>query len=59
MNGELVFYTDNYKEINEGLDALLTGENNPIANMSNAASLLWHSISQINWAGFYLFDKEK
>ncbi len=57
MNSEHVFYIDDYKGINESLDALLTGESNPIANMSNAAAILWHSLSQINWAGFIYMIK--
>lgn len=37
------------------IDALLTGEPHPIANLANAAALLYSEISDINWAGFYLY----
>ncbi|RZV52607.1 MAG: GAF domain-containing protein, partial [Sphingomonadaceae bacterium] len=29
------------------------GEPDPIANMANAAALLWQTMPDINWAGFY------
>ena len=43
--------------MNQQLDALLYGETNLIANMSNATALLKSSYSDINWAGFYQYDK--
>lgn len=36
--------------------ALLHGERNAIANAANLASLIWHTLPDLNWAGFYLFD---
>ncbi|CAH0418633.1 GAF domain-containing protein [Periweissella ghanensis] len=39
------------------LDALLTGENNTVANLSNASALLMQTLPDLNWAGFYLFDE--
>jgi L-methionine (R)-S-oxide reductase len=45
-----------YAELARALDALLTDETDRIANLSNAAALLWHSLPNINWAGFYLSD---
>jgi GAF domain-containing protein len=32
---------------------MLEGENDPIANAANVAALLFHSLPDINWAGFY------
>ena len=43
--------------LSQQLDALLTNETNFIANLSNASALLYQSLSDINWAGFYLYDK--
>lgn len=40
------------------LTSLLTDEHNLTANLANASALLMQSISQLNWAGFYLYDKE-
>ncbi|MEQ7051487.1 GAF domain-containing protein [Paenibacillaceae sp. P-4] len=48
-----------YPVINGQLSALIAGEPNFIANLSNAAALLWHGLKDINWAGFYLMDEEK
>ncbi|WP_412989994.1 GAF domain-containing protein [Pediococcus siamensis] len=45
--------------MNQQLDALLTGETNLVANMANASALLKTSYTDINWAGFYLYDQEK
>lgn len=38
------------------LDALTVGVPYPVANLANAASLLWQTLPQINWAGFYLLE---
>lgn len=35
------------------LNALVEGEPDLIANMANAASLLFHTLPDLNWAGFY------
>ncbi|WP_208559028.1 GAF domain-containing protein [Marinilactibacillus kalidii] len=43
--------------VNKQLDALLTGEKNLIANLSNASALLGEHLNDINWAGFYLWDE--
>ncbi|TPR18516.1 GAF domain-containing protein [Apilactobacillus timberlakei] len=40
------------------LDALLSNENNNIANMANASALLMQSMKDISWAGFYLYEKQ-
>ena len=39
------------------LQALLEGEENPIAILSNASALLNECLEQINWVGFYLMKK--
>ncbi|OMP67445.1 GAF domain-containing protein [Domibacillus epiphyticus] len=38
------------------LEALLAGEPNQIANLSNASALLGQFLDRINWVGFYLVD---
>ena len=30
-----------------------------MANLANAAALLWEALPEINWAGFYLMEGEK
>ncbi|PZU11725.1 GAF domain-containing protein [Sphingomonas sp.] len=42
-----------YRDLEQALDALTTGEPDPIANMANAAALLWEYLPDLNWAGFY------
>jgi len=42
-----------YRELAEAADALTAGESDPIANMANVAALLWESLPDLNWAGFY------
>ena len=42
-----------YRELIEAADALTAGEPDAIANMANVAALLWESLPELNWAGFY------
>ncbi|PTM59919.1 GAF domain-containing protein [Desmospora activa] len=37
--------------------ALVEGERDWLANLANAASLLYHALDRVNWAGFYLMKK--
>ncbi len=34
--------------------ALLEGEADPLANLANAAAAIFHSLPELNWAGFYV-----
>jgi GAF domain-containing protein len=45
---------ERYDALVDQLRALLHDERDAIANMANAASLLYHSLPDLNWAGFYL-----
>src|SRR6185312_15211664 len=42
-----------YDDLAREIDALLTGEPDPIANAANAASAIYHALPDLNWAGFY------
>jgi L-methionine (R)-S-oxide reductase len=42
-----------YRDLLSALEGLTTGEPDPIANMANAAALMWESLPNLNWAGFY------
>src|SRR5204863_511678 len=44
---------DLYRELAGALDALTADEPDAIANMANAAALLWQYLPDLNWAGFY------
>ena len=45
---------DLYAQLASELRSLLEGEPDTIANLANAAALLYHSLPQLNWCGFYL-----
>ena len=42
-----------YRDLHAALDALTADEPDPIANMANAAALIWEYLPALNWAGFY------
>ena len=46
-----------YCLLDERLRALIDGVPHRIANLANAAALLWESLEGINWAGFYLMEE--
>ena len=44
------------------LTSWITGEESEdfsLANLSNAAAILYENLATVNWAGFYLYDQEK
>nr|WP_317283844.1 GAF domain-containing protein [uncultured Sellimonas sp.] len=48
-----------YKLLKAQLEALTGTERNPIPNLANASALIFHTLSGLNWVGFYLMDKEE
>lgn len=42
-----------YRDLLQALDGLTADEPDAIANMANAAALLWEYLPDLNWAGFY------
>ena len=42
-----------YDDLADALEALTAGEPDGIANMANAAALIWQYLPDLNWAGFY------
>ena len=50
---------EKYALVQKQLRALLEGESNQIANLSNASSLLNQFLDETNWVGFYLNDHEE
>ena len=42
-----------YADLASALEGLVAGETDGIANMANAASLIWETLPDINWVGFY------
>ncbi len=47
-----------YPALNAQLSALIHGVPHRIANLANAAALLYHTLEGLNWAGFYLLEKD-
>lgn len=45
-----------YKNINAQLSSLIQGIPHKIANLANASALLYSSLEDLNWAGFYLME---
>lgn len=48
---------ENYQLVIKQLAALLEGEKNTIANLSNASALLNQFLDRTNWVGFYLMEE--
>ncbi|MGE6539607.1 GAF domain-containing protein [Bacillus luti] len=47
---------EQYETVIKQLDALLTGESNVVANLSNASALLNQFLDRVNWVGFYVTE---
>lgn len=48
---------EQYEQVAKHLNALLDGEKDIIANLSNASALLNQFLDEINWVGFYLMKE--
>ena len=46
-----------YTQLGSQLSSLLAGERDLIANAANFSALIYHSLPDLNWAGFY-FEKD-
>jgi GAF domain-containing protein len=42
-----------YRDLASALEGLVTGETDAIANMANASALIWETLPDLNWVGFY------
>lgn len=42
-----------YHDLHAAMDALTADEPDAVANMANAAALIWQYLPDLNWAGFY------
>lgn len=47
---------EQYAQLADQARALLAGERDRIANAANLSALVYHSLPDLNWAGFYFFD---
>ncbi len=48
--------TEQYKLMNAQLEALISDVPHRIANMANASALIYDTLEDLNWAGFYLME---
>ena len=60
MTSELIAHeaatkTELYTSLGSQLRSLLEGERDLIANAANLSSLLFYSLTDVNWVGFYFF----
>lgn len=44
---------ERYRDLAQAIGAITEGEPDAIANMANAAALLWEHLPDTNWVGFY------
>jgi L-methionine (R)-S-oxide reductase len=42
-----------YRDLASALGGLVAGEPDAVANMANAAALIWETLPDVNWVGFY------
>ena len=47
---------ESYEELERQLSGLLAGERDFIANAANTAALIFHTLPDLNWAGFYFLQ---
>jgi len=48
-----------YQQLNAQVSAVISDENDLIANMANISAILFDQLSEVNWAGFYrVLDKQ-
>jgi GAF domain-containing protein len=48
-----------YQELAEQAEHLMAGEVDRIANAANLSALLFYSLRDLNWAGFYFWDGQE
>ncbi|MCD6234893.1 MAG: hypothetical protein DRP86_06745 [Candidatus Neomarinimicrobiota bacterium] len=46
-----------YQELYHYAETMMSGETDIIALTANMSSLIWHTLPDINWVGFYFFKK--
>src|SRR3954465_7581384 len=42
-----------YRDLASALEGLVAGEPGPLANMANAAAVIFETLPDVNWVGFY------
>lgn len=47
---------EQYEQLLQQASALVDGESDKIANAANLSALVFHSLPDLNWVGFYFYD---
>lgn len=47
---------ERHARLRDQAQAVFAGERDAIANAANLAALIWHTLPDLNWAGFYFWD---
>ena len=55
----MIVKNTDYDLLCKQLKSLTEGVPHTIANLSNAAALLWQALTEINWAGFYMLKGDQ
>jgi len=42
-----------YRDLASAVEGMVAGEPDTVANMANAAAVIWETLPDINWVGFY------
>lgn len=45
-----------YRDLADQAEHLMADEHNVVANAANLAALIYHTLPNLNWAGFYFYD---
>ncbi|WP_141808280.1 GAF domain-containing protein [Nocardia bhagyanarayanae] len=48
--------SEQYRQLIAQAQALVAGETDRVANAANLSALLFHTLPELNWAGFYFYD---
>jgi L-methionine (R)-S-oxide reductase len=48
-----------YEQLLQQASALVQGESDKIANAANLSALVFHSLPDLNWVGFYFYDGQE
>jgi L-methionine (R)-S-oxide reductase len=49
--------SNSHSSLQDSALALISGESNLVANLANISALVFISVPNLNWAGFYLWDE--
>ncbi|EEW09537.1 UPF0067 protein yebR [Vibrio mimicus VM573] len=56
---EVIMNLEQYQRLAKQAVALLEGESNLVANLSNLSALLNMELTELNWVGFYLMQDDE